>query len=307
MSDLLTNPLPDVPSSQPQASPDQLTPDLLTIDTPEQVTIRFPVAGIGSRFLAIFTDTVVQGVLYILLGLILYLIARSAPKTPVHQISSTAEKWMIAIFILFNFLVYWGYFTLFEGFWNGQTPGKRLAKIRVIQQDGRQITLFESMTRNLIRVIDWIPGFYLVGVISMLCTQRHQRLGDLAASTIVIHERPASEPLWGHAATPANSTRTLFPDDSPQSPASSPFTPPDDANLPADAVARLTPEDLSVIERFFARILDMDLDTRARIASRLAAQMSVKMQLSPESAAAFQEKPERFLESITRQMRAQGR
>ncbi len=312
MSDLLTNPLTGPTNTSPYGSPDQLTPDLLTIDTPEQVAIRFPVAGMGSRFLAVLTDSFLQSLFYIALVLVLYLIGKSAPKTPVHELSSTAEKWLIAIFILFNFLVYWGYFTLFEGFWNGQTPGKRLAKIRVIQQDGRQITLFESMTRNLIRVIDWFPGFYLIGVISMLCTQRHQRLGDLAASTIVIHERPGNESLWGRAATAANSTHTFLPDAFPPLPsASSPFAPADEATLPADAVARLTPEDLAVIERFFSRILDMDLDTRARIASRLAAQMSQKMQLSLDPAAAFpdafKDKPERFLESITRQMRAQGR
>src|SRR5579875_1707619 len=167
MSDLLTNPLSGPAKADPHGSlvpltpaphsPDQLTPDslasdcirpdLLTIDTPEQVSIRFPVAGIGSRFLAIVADTIAQGILYSVLALVLFLIAESAPRTPAAHISSTSEKWLIAIFILFNFLIYWGYFTLFEGLWNGQTPGKRLAKIRVIQASGRQLTFFESMTR----------------------------------------------------------------------------------------------------------------------------------------------------------------
>ena len=59
--------------------------------------------------------------------------------------------------------MYWGYFTLFEAFWNGQTPGKKLFKIRVIQDSGRQITFFESLIRNLIRIVDLLPSFYLVG------------------------------------------------------------------------------------------------------------------------------------------------
>ena len=105
---------------------------------------------------------------------------------------------MILIFFLMN----WGYFTLFEAFWNGQTPGKKLFKIRVIQDSGRQITFFESMIRNLLRIVDQFPplyfvSLYLVGVITMACNRQHKRLGDLAAGTLVIHERPTEEPIWG--------------------------------------------------------------------------------------------------------------
>jgi len=310
MSDLLTNPLSGSPQVSPtQHNPDQLTPDLLNIDTPELIAIRFPVAGLGSRFLAILTDSAIQLVAYLILVLIFALIVNSAAKATGNVgLSGNSEKWFIAFLILVHFLLYWGYFTLFEAFWNGQTPGKRLCKIRVIQQDGRQITLFESMTRNLIRIIDWFPGIYLVGVISMLCTRRHQRLGDLAASTIVIHERPSDEPLWGGTGARTITAASIAPDSfaAPQSALSS-FVSVDESTLPADAVARLTPDDLAVIERFFARILDMDLDTRARIATRLAAQMSEKMQLPLDSVVEFKDKPERFLEAITRQMRSHGR
>src|SRR3984885_2471582 len=144
---------------------DQLSHDQLTIDTPEQVALRFPVAGIGSRFLAILADTVLQIVVYVALFLVLVLILSSAPKTAAGGFTRSGEKWLIAILILIHFLMYWGYFTLFEALKNGQTPGKMLFKLRVIQDSGRQITFFESMTRNLIRVVDMMPGFYLVGVI----------------------------------------------------------------------------------------------------------------------------------------------
>ena len=86
-------------------------------------------------------------------------------------------KWVLAAFIGLNFLLIWGYYTLFEAFWHGQTPGKHIMKLRVIKDSGRQITLFEAMSRNLLRIIDYLPAFYLVGVITMLCTKRHQRLG----------------------------------------------------------------------------------------------------------------------------------
>jgi uncharacterized RDD family membrane protein YckC len=274
-----------------------ISPDQLTIDTPEQVAIRFPIAGIGSRFLAILTDTAVQGVGYAVLILIFVLLASSAPKTTGGAFSHTGEKWLIAGLVLFHFLLYWGYFALFETYWNGQTPGKKLCKIRVIQQSGRQITFFEAMTRNLIRVVDMLPGFYLVGIIAMVSNRQHQRLGDLAAATLVIHERAADEPLWGGQG-PRTITAGAF---QPSVPEPS-FQRHDEATLPADAVARLTPEDLAVIDRFFSRILDMELDTRARIAERLAAQMSQKMNLATQP----ETKPENLLEAIAHQMRGQG-
>lgn len=285
-----------------QTGPREISPDQLTIDTPEQVSIRFPVAGLGSRFLAVLTDTVVQVLGYLLLFFILYLIGSSAPKSPAGELSRAGEKWLIAGIILLNFLLYWGYFTLFETFWNGQTPGKKLLKIRVIQQSGRQITLFEAMTRNLLRIVDLFPGPYLVGVITMLCNRQHQRLGDLAAGTLVVHERSSEEPLWSGSGT-RTITAAAFEPPAPEPLVQRPDDPTLPADAPADAVARLTPEDLSVIDRFFSRILDMELDTRARIAERLATQMSEKMglTLAPDT------KPERFLESLARQMRSHGR
>lgn len=277
--------------------PRQLSPDQLTIDTPEQVSIRFPVAGLGSRFLAILADTVLQIIAYALLILLVVLIISSAPKDAGGALLRIGEKWLVAAFILIHFAMYWGYFTLFETFWNGQTPGKKLCKIRVIQMSGRQITFFEAMTRNLIRIADMFPGPYLVGIVTMLCNRRHQRLGDLAASTLVVHERPGDEPVFSAA------SRTITAAAFETAPPEPSFHHIDEPALPADAVARLTSDDLTVIDRFFSRILDMELDTRARIAERLAAQMSGKMglPLTPET------KPERFLEAISHQMRSHGR
>jgi uncharacterized RDD family membrane protein YckC len=275
---------------------ERLSHDQLTIDTPEQVALRFPVAGIGSRFLAILADTVLQVVAYTVLFLVLVLILASAPKTSAGGLTRGGEKWLIAFLILIHFLMYWGYFTLFEAFKNGQTPGKMLFKLRVIQDSGRQITLFESMTRNLIRIVDLLPSIYLVGVITMLCNRRHKRLGDLAAGTLVVHERKSEEPIWGGTG-PRTITAASF--------APLPVEPDFAAQyvsgmtLPADAVARLTVEDFNVIDRFFARILDMDLDTRAKLAARLSMQMTAKMQIEVPR----EQNPERTLEAIAHQMR----
>jgi uncharacterized RDD family membrane protein YckC len=275
-------------------------PDQLIIDTPEQVSIRFPLAGIGSRFLAILIDTLLQAAGYVALVLIFILIISASPKSgATGELSHTGEKWLIAGLILFHFLMYWGYFTLFEAFWNGQTPGKKLFKIRVIQDSGRQITFFESLIRNLIRIVDLLPSFYLVGIIAMACNRQHKRLGDLAAGTLVVHERPTEEPIWGGTG-PRTITAAAF------QPAE---IEPDFLSqynlavaLPADSIARLSAEDLNVIDRFFSRALDMDLNTRAQIAARLAAQMCAKMNIEvPKDI-----NPERVLEAIAHQLRAHG-
>ena len=271
--------------------------DQLTIDTPEQVAIRFPVAGLGSRFLAVFTDGLIQGAGYLVLFLILLLIASSAPKTNSGQLSQNGEKWLIAGLILFYFVMHWGYFTLFEAFKNGQTPGKMIFKLRVIKDSGRQITLFEAMTRNLIRIIDMLPSAYLIGVITMICNRQNQRLGDLAAGTLVVHERASEEPMWGGTGPRTITAAALAPVPSLHA---SPVSP--GIMLPADAVARLTVEDLGVIDRFLSRVLDMDLTTRARLAERLAGQMAAKMQIELPANV----NPERVLEAIAYQMRAQG-
>lgn len=270
--------------------------DQLNIETPEQVDLRFSIAGIGSRFLAILADTIIQVVAEILLVLFFVLFISASQRTRLSEVSDTAGKWLIAAVVLFHFLLYWGYFALFEAYWNGQTPGKRVVKIRVIKDSGRQITLFEALARNLLRVIDMLPQFYLIGVISMLCNRQHRRLGDFVAGTIVVHERPSEHPATTYSSR--SITASIHPQVNPV---------PERTKLaydpPADAVARLRAEDLSVIDSFLARALDFDLTTRAQIANRIATSMFAKMnlQMPPDV------NPERALEAIVYRMRAQSR
>ena len=271
--------------------------DQLNIETPEQVDLRLPIAGIGSRFLALLADTVIQGVAEVLLILLIVLFLSAAQRSRIGDVSDTAGKWLLAATVLIQFLLFWGYFSLFEAFWNGQTPGKRLVKIRVIKDSGRQITLFEALVRNLVRVADMIPPYlHFVGIISMLCNRQQKRLGDFVAGTIVVHERlneqPASRDLSRSFTAPVYSR--------PQ-PESVQYT--GAYQPPADAVARLQGEDLMVIESFLARALDFDLTTRADIAGRIAASMFAKMgmELPPEV------NPERALEAIAYSMRSQAR
>src|SRR5580704_2359316 len=268
--------------------------DQLNIETPEQVDLRFPIAGLGSRFLAILTDSAIQTVVLFLMIFSFALIFGSARRTTGGVPSDTAVKWFIAAIVLFYFLLYWGYFSLFEAFWNGQTPGKRLLKIRVIKDSGRQITLFEALARNLLRVVDWLPTLYLAGVITMLCNREQKRLGDLVAGTIVVHERSDEQPLMTHNSR--TFTASLYPRSLEAA------REPVDAVVPADGVARLDAGDLNVIDTFFSRALDLDMDKRAEIAGRIADRMSTKMRVPlPVDVA-----PERVLESIAHTMRAQS-
>jgi uncharacterized RDD family membrane protein YckC len=269
--------------------------DQLNIETPEQVDLRFPIAGIGSRFLAILADTILQMIVLFFMFFVFGLIVSAAPHVAgTTTMVNTGAKWFVAAAVLFYFLLYWGYFSLFEAFWNGQTPGKLLLKIRVIKDSGRQITLFESLARNLIRIVDALPSFYLVGVITMLCNREQKRLGDFVAGTIVVHERTEEQPLLSHSSR--TFTASLYPQplETPQVPAA--------PLVPADGIARLDAGDLNVIDTFFSRALDLDLDKRAEIAGRIAQRMSAKMQVPLPADVA----PERVLESIAHAMRAQS-
>jgi hypothetical protein len=140
------------------------------------------------------------------------------------------------------------------------------------------------------------PNFYLVGLVSMLCNKQQKRLGDFVAGTIVIHERSSEQPMLGH--TSRSITASLYQQPPPE------FTQRIGTFQPAaDAVARLKAEDLNVIESFLARALDLDLATRAEIASRIAISMFAKMnQPFPQEV-----NPERALEAISYAMRSQSK
>jgi uncharacterized RDD family membrane protein YckC len=273
--------------------------DQISIETPEQVALHFAVAGIGSRFLAIFTDTVLQTVCVITVSLI----AVALPANSLTQMTDTAGKWFVAALFLFFFLLYWGYFSLFEAFWNGRTPGKALFKIRVIKDSGRQITLFEALARNLLRPIDYLPSFYLAGVITMLCNQQQKRIGDLVAGTIVVHEPVEHQPLLSHNSRTFTAPLTPSIPEAASQTSQHAITAQNASLIPADAIARLNHDDLNILDAFFSRALDLDLAKRAEMASRIANRLCAKMQITlPDSPA-----PERLLEAIAHAMRVQGR
>jgi uncharacterized RDD family membrane protein YckC len=273
-------------------NPDQLNPEQHSIDTPELVAIQMPLAGLGSRFLALLVDSLLWTAAILLLVLLFVFLMPA-----IRSFNKLSAQWTFAIIVFLIFLFNWGYFTLFEAFWNGQTPGKKIAHIRVIQRSGRPIGLLESMARNFIRYIDSLPTLYLIGILSIFLTRQHQRLGDLAAGTLVVRDEPLeSSSQWNGSSL--NSSSRIF-TSSPLTPVSLPPEPHMLVTLPITSLAKLSPADLEVLENFLARRLDMPLDARATLATRIATALQSKSGLEIPSGVST----ETFLEAAAHQLR----
>lgn len=160
--------------------------DFDLIETPENVELRRCLAGIGSRFIAGFLDNLLIFLMYLFLFLLFLLVGNFNIFDNVG-FSRAAERWALVGVILVAFSIYWGYFALSEALTNGQSPGKKYMKIRVVQIEGEGISFRSIVIRNLLRAVDAI-GFYAVAGIVMFTTPKVQRLGDLAAGTVVVSE-----------------------------------------------------------------------------------------------------------------------
>ncbi|NJN68276.1 MAG: RDD family protein [Chloroflexaceae bacterium] len=155
-----------------------------TVDTPENIAFSYAIAGIASRFLAAMIDTFLLLLVQVVLVLTLVFLSGlvDAPQS---------EQLVVAAWGILSFGFLWGYYLFFELLWNGQTPGKRLIRLRVVREGGRPVTFVASAIRNLVRFVDFLPGFYGLGVLTMFIDQRSRRLGDLAGGTLVVKDRVA--------------------------------------------------------------------------------------------------------------------
>jgi uncharacterized RDD family membrane protein YckC len=156
---------------------------LYEVVTTEKVPFTYRVAGIGSRFLAWLVD----GSLIVVL-LLMGVMAGSV-------LESARQGLGIALVFIWAFVAQWGYFLFFEWLWDGQTPGKRLLGIRVIQWRGTGISFYQAAVRNIVRVVDALPFFYAVGCTVAACNRLQRRLGDLAAGTLVVHIERKAKPI----------------------------------------------------------------------------------------------------------------
>lgn len=149
------------------------------IVTPEAVLLEFPTAGLGSRSLAFLIDLVAR-------GLLLWMLLLTAAGG--LNLDET-----IAVVLLFasTFTILFVYPVAFEAAWNGRTPGKAVLGLRVITQEGGPVRFRHAAIRSALGLVDFFVGAGAVAVLCALATRQSQRLGDLAAGTIVVRERQA--------------------------------------------------------------------------------------------------------------------
>jgi uncharacterized RDD family membrane protein YckC len=213
------------------------------VRTGEAVAIRYELAGLGSRFLALSLDMLAQFAIVILLAIAFALAAPRIGRI-VPLFGKHAEAWLIAFLIVLFFLIFFGWFIIFEAWWSGRTPGKRALGLRVVRDGGFPLDPGAAVIRNLVRIAELALGFYTVSAISALLSKENKRLGDLAAGTIVVRDRADPIPdLDAYLARPA----------------------PSDTGL-SDA-------DRLLIERFLARRATLDGVARIRLCAQIAARV----------------------------------
>src|SRR5213082_2736107 len=149
----------------------------LVVATPERVSFQYQVAGLGTRAIAQILD------LLILAGV---LVGITFAAIAVGQAGSSTIAFLVGV--LGGFVVVFGYFWTCEAFWSGQTIGKKVFRLRAVGDRGEPMTFFQAGIRNIVRIVDFLPYAYGVGLVVLFLNGRGKRLGDLAAGTIVVKD-----------------------------------------------------------------------------------------------------------------------
>lgn len=238
--------------------------DRISIATPEGVDLEMTLAGLGSRAVARMVDQAIQLAVLLAVGLLAGL---AGATTGASGDSGGAVAAAVAIVVVFA--VQFGYDVAFEVLASGRTPGKRWNGLRVVRVDGAPVGLVTSAVRNLLRLVDSLPGIYAVAMVAVLASRRNQRLGDMAAATVVVRERRGPPKAAPAAAGAAGS------------------------HDPTWDVSAVTAEELATIRRFLDRRSTLTPDARARLAGELATRLAPKVAGPPAGL-----HPERFLEDV---------
>ncbi|MFN0070803.1 MAG: RDD family protein [Chloroflexota bacterium] len=230
---------------------------------PENVELRFDIAGVGSRTIAAIID-------YALLygGIMAAAIAYSRNRLLLRElmldvdlpdwVTDLAGPGSLALLVLGVFFAWWGYFFMFEMVWNGQTPGKRLFGLRVVRRGGQSISAIASLVRNVVRAVDM---FMFLGLVVMIVDRQSRRLGDFAAATVVVREpRGGGRSLIDGVAMPDNSER---------------------ARSLAPVAGALTMEHYTLIRDFFARSRRMPAARAQELAAQLAVDIASVLAVKP--------------------------
>ncbi len=233
----------------------------VTVETPEHVEFSYEIAGLGSRFTAGLVDGLFQGT-----GIFLLLLLFWAGNESVSFATYVASA-LQGLLLLALFLFVWGYHLYFEAFRGGQSPGKRLFRIRVVAEGGYPVTLPRAAVRNLLRIVDILPLPYGIAGISMFLDPKGRRLGDLAAGTVVVRERGTAAPASVLAA------RALTPEE-------------------RESRLGLPPLEGEMVRTFLKRRGKLAADARLRLASFVAGRAAASLGVDPGK------DPETFLETL---------
>lgn len=172
--------------------------DTTKVDSPEGVQLELTLAGLGTRMIAQMLDWLIK--LGVGLGLLLLL----EPS----RLGSTL------LLVSLTLVSFFGYELFFETIWSGRTPGKRASRVRVVMADGSPVTFTAALVRSLLRMVDFLPTLYGLGAILVFVTSKNQRLGDLAAGTIVVREPKVVEvgltTMLDHVSVPAGFDATAI-------------------------------------------------------------------------------------------------
>jgi uncharacterized RDD family membrane protein YckC len=233
--------------------------DRVDISTPEGVELEVELGGLGSRFIAEAIDSVVKAVIVGALAILLYGIGSGVAA---------------AVFLVLSFAVWFGYDVLFEVLAAGRTPGKRATGLRVVRTGGQPVGFLTSSVRNMLRIVDGPATSYIAGIVSIVVSRRNQRLGDMAAGTLVVREpappRAARRGLRARRGTAA-----------PPPPPPAPWTSPVPGSAAAWDVSAISQEEIATVRQFLDRRWSIEPAARQRLAWQLAEGLRPKVAGAP--------------------------
>lgn len=225
--------------------------ETITIATPEGVDFELTLAGAGSRFVSALVDLAIQTALLIATFVAVGLLTTGA--------STDREGLAAAAFALISFLVVFAYDVLFEVLAAGRTPGKRLNGLRVVRSAGEPVGFLTSAVRNALRLVDFLPFAYVLGAGTILATRKNQRLGDVAAGTLVVRDRRATTRAAAALTTPVTVSAAAVPES---------------ASWDTSAV---TAEEIAAVRRFLERRAEIEDQARSDLARTLASRLLPKV------------------------------
>jgi uncharacterized membrane protein SpoIIM required for sporulation/uncharacterized RDD family membrane protein YckC len=217
------------------------------IETPELVVVSYTIAGLGSRVYAAIIDLFICVAMYLSVIVGIFLLTKGERGLD-ETAAAPSTAWAMTVMVLVLFVILWGYYLLFEGLRDGQTPGKRMMRLRAVRDGGYSVGFSASAVRNLMRIVDMQPIVsYLVGIASIALTKSGKRLGDIVAGTLVVREALVRQPMAPPVAPPAEST---------------PVT-----------TAQLTDDEFTLLERWGERRSALEPDKRRQLATQVAARL----------------------------------